>query len=80
METQFTGGKHGGGSGFSEEMEINVDFEGCIGIYQGKPEQGHYQEWNQHMQSLKGHDVLKQPKKLSPNQAQTAKQGRQAVC
>ena len=44
METQFTGGKHGGGSGFSEEMEINVDFEGCIGIYQGKPEQGHYQE------------------------------------
>ena len=44
METQFTGVKHGGGSGFSKEMEINVDFEGCIGTYQGKPEQGHYQE------------------------------------
>lgn len=28
------------------------------------------------MQSLKGHDVLKQLKKLSPNEAQRAKQGK----
>ena len=28
------------------------------------------------MQSLKGHNALKQPKKLSPNEAQTAKQGK----
>ena len=40
METQFTEGKHGGGSGFSEEMEIDVDFEGCIGIYQEKLSKG----------------------------------------